>query len=204
MKRGRVVVVVGVAVLAAGLLWNPCFGDKAAKPKANRGVVAVLDVSSVLKENKSFKADIEQMKADVKKAEENVKKERDKIKAEREEMEKLPAGSDESLKKEEYLSKVEAALTASISLQKNTFLRREAAVYYSHYMRIVAEIESYSKENGIDIVMRTNNDAADVNRPDNVLARINRPIIWVSPELDITSIIAERVEKSDTSTKKDK
>jgi Skp family chaperone for outer membrane proteins len=201
----RAAVVLAATTLAIARLASiPCFADEPAKPQKARQTVAVLDLSSIFKESKQFKDDMEKMKADVTKAEENVKKERDKIKAERDAMEKLPAGSEDYAKKEEYLSKVEAALAASLNLQKGTFLKREAALYLNFYKRIEAEVDAYAKEKGIDIVLRTNNDPVDANKPDSVLTHINRPIVWTSPDLDITSIIAERLEKHKDSPNADK
>jgi Skp family chaperone for outer membrane proteins len=164
--------------------------------------VAVIDLNRIFKESKSFREEMEKMKADVVKAEENFKKEREKIKSQREELEKLPAGSDDRAEKEEYQSKLEAALAASINVQKAKFLRQEAALYLKTYQRIETEVAAYAKENGIDVVVRLQTDL-DANKPDSVLQRVNRTVVWASPEADITSSIIERFDKAKESPKED-
>jgi Skp family chaperone for outer membrane proteins len=183
---------------------NLCSAEDAAKPTTRKGTVAVLDITAIFKESKRFNAEMTKMKDDVAKATENVKKEQDKIKAQTEELEKLPSGSEERLKQEEYIAKVQAALAASVNLQKQTFLRREAAVYYDIYKRIDAEVETYAKENGIEVVIRTAKQTVDSSKPDSVLSYVNKPVVWTSPEADITAAIAERLEKHDDSPVEDK
>jgi Skp family chaperone for outer membrane proteins len=184
------------AALTIGLLAsNPGSTEETTKPKHAHGSVVVLDITRLFKDSKQFKTQMESMKADVHKAEENFKNERDKIKTKREELEKLPAGSEDYLKQEEYLSKVEAAMTASVSLQKTTFLRREAAIYMNFYKRIEAEVEAYAKENGIDIVLRMQNDTADASKPESILQHLNRDIVWASPDADISTAISERLDR---------
>jgi Skp family chaperone for outer membrane proteins len=188
-------IVLITTALALGLTEpRPCFGKDTEKPKHGPRSVVVLNVSRLFKESKQFTTAMEKMKAEVVKAEENVKKQHDKLKSQREEMEKLPIASDERMKQEEQISKVEAALAASVSFQKGVFLRQEAGIYLSFYRRIDAEVEAYANKNNIDLVLRTNDQTAlDASKPDSVLQYINRPVVWSSADADITSIIAERI-----------
>jgi Skp family chaperone for outer membrane proteins len=184
-----------IVAVAASAELNPCLAKDGDKPKQARGTVAVLDLNRIFKESKRFKAAMEKMKSDVDKAEKKVKDQRDKIKAQRDELEKLPADSDDRMKKEEDQSRLEAALAASLSLQKKTFLMREARLYLDLYQIIESEVAAYAKEHGVDVVLRINSEPADANKPDSVLQQINRPTVWYSPDADITAIISERVEK---------
>jgi Skp family chaperone for outer membrane proteins len=206
MTRHRVAAcLIGSALilgLAGSMGLNPCSSEEPAKPKQARGAVAVMDVNHIFKNSKSFTEEIEAMKADVTKASEDVKKEQEKIKSQLEEMGKLAAGSDERTEKEDYLSKLQAALTASVNVQKQKFIRREAALYLKTYQRIETEAAAYAKENGIDLVVRLQTEL-DANKPESVLQHINKPIIWASPEADITSIISERIDKATDSSKAD-
>jgi Skp family chaperone for outer membrane proteins len=186
------------AVLVIGLIGGGERSDCSAKEsKAARrapGAVVVLDVTRFFKDSKQFNAEMNRMKDDVKKAEDRVKRNREKLKSQREEMEKLPAGSEERMQQEENQSKLEAALTASISFQKTTFLAREARIYLDVYKRLETEVAAYAKANGIDTVIRVADQPPNDNDPQNVLQRINRPVVWYSPATDITSIIEERLE----------
>ncbi len=137
---------------------------------------------------------MEKMKGDVTKAETKVKAEREKLKSQREELEKLPAGSDERMKQEEEQNKLEAALEASVALQKKTFITREARVYLDSYKRMEAEVAAYAKQQGIDTVIRVAEQTADISNAQTVLTYINRPVVWYSSATDITSAIQARLD----------
>jgi Skp family chaperone for outer membrane proteins len=204
MTRHRFSVVLIGSVVFVGLVGLKLFSaEEAAKPKKAQAAVVVINVNRIFKESKTFTKEVEELKKEVKEAEEQVKKERDSIKSQTEDLEKFTAGSDERNEKEEYLSKLQAALAASIGLQKSKFLRRESAIYLETYQRVEAELAAYAKENGIDIVLRLQDDPLDASKPDNVLSRINRQVVWASSDVDITSIIAERLDKSKESPKED-
>ena len=98
-----------------------CSAKETKTARRTTGGVAVLDVNRLFKESKQFNAEMEKMKADVKKAEEKVKSDREKLKSQREEIEKVPVGSEERMKQEEYQNKLEAALEATTSFQKKPF-----------------------------------------------------------------------------------
>jgi Skp family chaperone for outer membrane proteins len=182
------------AALTLGLVGSDfCYGQEAAKPKQRRKAVVVVNVGRLYKESQQFKAEMEKMKAEVAKTEESVRRQRDEITSQREEMEKLPATSDQRLKKGEHLSKAEATMATSIGSRKKAFLKREAAIYLDLYKRIEAEIGAYVKENKVDLVIRTSDETLDTSKPDSVLQHINRPVIFASADTDITSIIAERI-----------
>ena len=186
-----------VALVVGSTGWVERSSCSAKETKAARrtpGTVAVLDVTRLFKESKQFNAAMQKLKADVKKAEEKVKSNRDKLKTQREEMEKLPSGSEERMKREEYQGKLEAALEASTSFQKKAFLSREARIYFDFYKRLEDEVAAYAKEQRIDTVIRIAVQEADVNDAQSVLTYINRPVVWYSPASDITLAIVARLE----------
>ncbi len=179
----------------AGLAEHGAWGAKETQNSRQAPIaVAVLDVTRLFKESKQFKTGMEKLTADVKKAEEKVKSDRDKLNSQREETEKLPAGSDDRTKQEDEQNKLEAALNASIELRKKTFLNRESTVYRVFYQRIENEVAAYAKERGIGVVVRITNEPLDPRKADSVLTYINRPVVWFSPEADITTIICDRIE----------
>jgi Skp family chaperone for outer membrane proteins len=198
MNRRYVMIGLVGAALILGVAASAEHGAWAAKESQNPPrvpiAVAVLDVNRFFKELKPFKTGLEKLKADVKKAEEKVKSDRDKLKSQREEIEKLSAGSDDRTKQEDEQNKLEAALDASISLQKKTFLSREADLFRVFYQRLEDEVAAYAKAHGIGVVVRITNEPLDSRKADSVLTYINRPVVWFSPEADITTIICDRIE----------
>ena len=78
-------------------------------------------------------------------------------------------------------------------------------IYYKTYERIEAETAAYAKENGIDLVIRVYDVPVDPNKPDSITQYINKPVVWFSPQLDITNIISEQLDKrKDASEEKSK
>ena len=175
MTRSYVAIgLVGVALIIAGTGGGErglCSAKETKTARRTPGIVAVLDVARLFKDSKQFKAEMEKMKGDVTKAETKVKAEREKLKSQREELEKLPAGSDERMKQEEEQNKLEAALEASVALQKKTFITREARVYLDSYKRMEAEVAAYAKQQGIDTVIRVAEQTADISNATDPFSR---------------------------------
>ncbi len=207
MTQHRIAIGLIGSTLVIGMTGSSILSHRAAEGAVDgispRITVAVLDVGNVLKECKHFKAAMEKMQTEVKEAETRVKNEREKIKSQLEEAQKLPAGSDERLQTEDKLNKIEAAIEATVSVQKKTFLREEANVYYETYRKMSNEVEAYAKANGTEIVIRVNNAPVDISKADSVLAHINRPVLWSAPGTDITSIIIERLNKNGDPSEED-
>jgi Skp family chaperone for outer membrane proteins len=204
MTRYHTPVVLIAVALTLGLIGsNVCNGQGAAKSKQRRKAVVVVNIGRLLKESQQLKTAMEKMKAEVAKTEKAVKRQRAEITSQREEIDKLPAASDERLKKEEQLSKAEAVMAASVGSRKKALLRQEATVYLDLYKQIEAAIAAYVEENKVDLVVRTTDEKLDINKPDSVLQYINRPVLFAAADADITSIIAERIAKHKDSSEED-
>jgi Skp family chaperone for outer membrane proteins len=204
MTRYHTPVVLIAVALTLGLVGSDfCHAQETVKPKQRRKAVVVVNVGRLFKESQQFKTAMEKMKAEVAKTEEAVKRQREEITSQRGEIDKLPAASDERLKKEENLSKAEAVMAASVGSRKKAFLKQEATIYLDLYKQIEAAIAAYVKENKVDLVVRTSDEKLDLSKPDSVLQYINRPVIFAAADADITSIIAERIAKHKDSSEDD-
>ena len=83
-----------------------------------------------------------------------------------------------------------------VQLQKNEFLQREAKIYHNVYQEIWQATDYFCKQNRIDMVLRFNGEAVDVNRPDSVLTYINKPVVWYDRGLDITDQILQELNRT--------
>jgi Skp family chaperone for outer membrane proteins len=161
------------------------------------GNIALLDVSYIFEKLPRFKQMMDEMKADVDRAEQNVKTERDAIKKLADRLEGFKGTADYKAMEEE-LAKRMGDLNVQISLQKKDFLLREARIYHNVYKEIQQEVEYYCAANGIDVVLRFSGDPVDVEKPDSVLAFINRPVVTYAKDRDITPIILDHLVKRST------
>ena len=165
-----------------------------ARPAARPPVIALLDVAYIFKNHPRFKAMMAEMKADVERAEATVKKEGEGIRSQAERLKDFRQGTPDYKGLEEELTKRQADLSVRIQLQKKEFLQKEARIYYTVYQEIFQEADYYAQQNGIDMVLRFNGDPVDVEKPDDVLRDINKPVIWYSKDrCDITPIVLDRL-----------
>jgi Skp family chaperone for outer membrane proteins len=196
VKRSPFVAVLAASAIVLGL-WA---GSAAAQVPAVRppahpgGAIVLLDVSYVFEHLPRFKQMMDEMKADVDRAEQDVKTDREAIKKLVDRMEGFKGTADYKALEEE-VAKRNGNLAVKIQLQKKEFLQREARIYHNVYKEIQQEVDYYCQANGIDMVLRFNGDPVDVERPDSVLAFINRPVVSYAKDRDVTPIILDRLVK---------
>jgi Skp family chaperone for outer membrane proteins len=158
--------------------------------------LALLDVSRIFKSHQRFKGMMDDMKADVERAEAHVKSERETIGKLAERLQEFHKGTTDYNDMEKELAKRQADLAVQVQLQKNEFLQREATIYHNVYQEILQATDYFCKQNRIDMVLRFNGEAVDVNRPDSVLAFINKPVVWYDRGLDITDQILQELNRT--------
>lgn len=183
------------AVLSLGYFCSLTAAQAPAKPAASPSI-ALLDVSYIFKNHARFKGQMEDMKADVERAEQTVKAEREAIGKLVERLPEFRKGTPDYKNMEEELTKRQAELQVQVTLQKNEFLQREAKIYHNVYQEIWQVTDYYAKQNGIDMVLRFNGDPVDAERPDSVLAFINKPVVWYQKQLDITPAVLQELNRN--------
>jgi Skp family chaperone for outer membrane proteins len=188
------------AVLIAAVLSLSYFSSLAvaqapARPAAGPNI-ALLDVSYVFKNHARFKGMMEDMKTDVERAEAQVKAERETIGKLAERLGEFRKGTQDYQQMEEDLAKRQANLQVQVQLQKNQFLQQEAKIYHNVYQEVLQVTDDYCKRNSIDMVLRFNGDNPDVDKPETILAFINKPVVWYQKQLDITPIILQELNRT--------
>jgi Skp family chaperone for outer membrane proteins len=167
----------------------------AARPQVTPPLIALLDVACIFKQHVRLKALMDQMKTDVDRAEAWVKNERDAVTKLAERSQDFRPGSPDYKALEEEIAKRRADLAVKIQQQKREFLQREARNYYNVYQEIQQEVNYYCAANGVAVVLRFSREGADVEKPDTVLAYINRPVITYAKDLDITDLILSQLNR---------
>ena len=191
-------------VVAASLLSMTLNGSDAAaqppgrpalRPQPAPPVIALLDVSHIFKKHARLKAMMDEMKQDVSRAETWVKNENDALTKLKERLKDFRPGSPEYKSLEETVAKRHSELAIKIQQQKREFLQREAKIYYNVYQEIQQEVNYYCAAKGVAVVLRFSREPAEVDRPDSVLAYINKPVVTYAKDLDITDLILSQLNR---------
>jgi Skp family chaperone for outer membrane proteins len=201
VKFSRILAVSAAGLLCLAFVVTQVFSQglpprQGMAPQAgNPPNIALLDVSFIFKNHPRFNALMEEMKNDVKRAEEDVNREGDSMRKLAEKLDGYIKGSQDYKQLEEEMAKKEAELRVKVTLQRKTFLEREAKIYHNVYQEIAQQVDYYCTNKGIGIVLRFNGDPVDVNKPDSVLSYINKPVVWYEKSRDITPDILDALIK---------
>ena len=192
------------ALVAATLLCMTLGGSDAAaqspvrpavRPQTAPPAMALIDVSFIFKEHARLKALMDEMKKDVDGAEAWVKTERDAQLKLMDQLKQFQQGSQEFKSLEQTITKRRAELTVRIQQQKREFLQREAKIYHNVYQEIQQEVNYYCQARNVAVVLRFSREAPNVDRPDSVLAFINKPVVTYSKDLDITDLVLSQLNR---------
>lgn len=158
--------------------------------------IAVIDIAAIYKAHSRFSQMMNEIKADMEAADGAVKKERDTLKGMVDSMEQFRSGTPDYKRLEEEIARRQADLATRVQLQKKEFLLREARVHYTVYQEVMQEVDYFAASHGISMVFRFNSEPIDVERPEDVLRHINRPIVWVPQGCNITPYVLERLNRA--------
>jgi Skp family chaperone for outer membrane proteins len=184
-------------LLTVAMAQNP----SGARAPAAGPRLALLDVSKIFKTHPRFKLQMDEMKRDIQAAEQKVKGEREELaKGFNEGLATFTKGTQQYAEMEEQLANRQAKLQVDIQRTKVDFVQREAMIYHNVYQEIWQATDYFCRQNAIDMVLKFNADAVDVQRPDTVIAFINRPVVWYDPGLDITDAILRDVNRPAANT----
>jgi len=178
------------AALAA-LMLVVSFAAEPAAAQVPGQTVAIVDLTYIFQHHGRHKALMEELGRDLKAAEAAVKTKRDALHQMAQKLEEFRVGSPEFKNLEEDITRQQADLNAQISLQRKSFLEREATVLYDTYQSVLEHVRYYSETKGISLVMRFTGDPIDPNNPEEIVRGVNRPLVYFHPNIDITPIILD-------------
>jgi Skp family chaperone for outer membrane proteins len=182
-----------VASLLAACLASDVHAQGAPRPAT--GSVRVIDISYIFKNHVRFKQYMEQMRGEVQRAEETLKGERDRIAAIMEQQKSLKPNTPEYTQLGDRIIDEQTEFSKTAAKQKAEFLDREAKIYFMVYSEINRMVESYAKAMNVSLVLRYNSEPVDQTDRQSVLKAINRPIVHLGPNMDITQEILTELNR---------
>jgi len=164
--------------------------------------VGVIDVSKVLdgySKKADFNKQLEDLRSDKEKDIEQKRIERQTLK---DKIELLLPGSSERKKQEEALSKLDIEINVMSEAALKSINEMYAKMLIQLYREITEECTAYAKAEGYDLILKKQEMDLEGLLPREIQFTINmQKIIYSSPDIDITTVIIERMQEKYESTR---
>lgn len=189
MKSYITKMVLRVALVAVATTIAAAAGQSATAQEAKAGLVAILDVAKVFKENQTFDSQMKAIKAEADRLKAKITQEQEAIKARAQQVTQYDLGSPERNKLEAELEQEQTALRTKARQAEADLLNREARVYYETYQQMQTVVSSVAGANGISLVLRFDSEDIDPTNRGEVIKGVNRAVVY-HRQLDLTRMVA--------------
>ena len=186
-KTLLVAVTVAVATLA-----------NSASAQEKSGIVAVLDVAKVFKENRAFDSRMQSIRSTAEQLKAEIQQKQEAIKQEAQGLKQFEVGSPDRNQMEATLEQKQAALRTEARQAEMDLLSKEAKVYYETYEQMQRVLKSLSAQHGISLVLRFDSQEIDPTNRAEVIKGVNRAIVY-QEKLDLTKLVIGQMS-SDTAS----
>lgn len=151
----------------------------------SRGV-AVIDIHKVFMQYSRFTSAMNALKRDLEAADAETKRQLESINAQVEQLRQFESGTKQYKEREKAVVQARSNLQVRVELKRKDFAEAEAGIYFGSYREVTRAIQYYAEHNGYSLVLRTSGGTPKQNQPAQVLQHVNRAVVWVSPNNDIT------------------
>ncbi|MFO7905728.1 MAG: OmpH family outer membrane protein [Planctomycetota bacterium] len=163
------------------------------QPRPSGTSVAVIDLGEVFKSHPRLASEIEDIKSELNSFQTMIRQEQQKGQSLSEELKTLKPGTQGYTVKEKELANLETDLNVMVRQRKREMLEKEAQIRYRAYQEIQQHVARFCQKYGIQLVIRFDRNPIDSSNAQQVLAGLNRPIIYQN-SLDITDHIIDALE----------
>lgn len=157
--------------------------------EAQSGLVAILDVAQVFKQNQEFDSQMKAIKAEAESLKGQITKEQEAIKASAQQVTQYEVGSPNRNKMELELEQQQTALRTKARQAEANLLNREARIYYDTYQKMQGIVSSVAAQNGISLVLRFDSEKIDPTNRAEVIKGVNRAVVY-HRQLDLTKMVS--------------
>ena len=171
------------------------FNTASAQEGKQSGIVAVLDVAKVFKENRDFESKMQSIKSTADQLKASIQQKQEAIKQEAGGLQQFEVGSAERNQMEAELVQKQAKLRTEAHQAEVDLLSKEARVYYETYQQMQSILSSLSSEFGISLVLRFDSEEVDANNRGEVIKGVNRAVVY-QQGLDLTSMVIEKMSNN--------
>ena len=189
MKSNITQMVLRVVLIAVTTVIASAAGQTANAQEVKSGLVAILDVAKVFKENQGFDSQMKAIKGEADRLKAKITQEQEAIKTRAQQVTQYELGSAERNKLEAELEQEQTALRTKARQAEADLLNREARVYYETYQKMQSVVSSVASQNGISLVLRFDSEDIDPTNRGEVIKGVNRAVVY-HRQLDLTRMVA--------------
>lgn len=184
--KSQITFLVGIIAVAISC---PVFAQDSG---ATNGIVAVLDVAEVFKDNGTFDQSMKNIKAQAEKLKVEIQGQQEKIRSDAASLIEYETGSPDRNRLEAELEQRQAALRTRARQSEQDLLNREAEVYFQTYSKMQSVVESIAKKYNISLVLRFDSAEIDKTSRPEVIKGVNRAVVY-HHKLDLTSMVVKEM-----------
>jgi Skp family chaperone for outer membrane proteins len=181
--------VLSALLVSAALLTGTA---SAQQDQSSGGIVAVLDVAKVFKENREFESGMATIKSTADQLKAAITQQGNDLKQKAAGLQQYEVGSPERNQMESELAQEQARIRAKAHQAEMDLLSKEAGVYYNTYEKMQSVLASVANEYSIALILRHDSEPIDANDRNEVVKGVNRSIVYQN-QRDITSIVIKRM-----------
>jgi len=192
----KVICLVAIFVSAA-IAWKLRAAPEGAASDARLppSVIAVVDVGRIFQQATSYQTKMKELKADVDAFDAAVKTAAAELKELEEKRKLLPAGSDEAAQAELQNKQQALTLQTRVAQKKAEFLKREGEIFFDTYAEVERAIKLTARKRGVTMVLRQGSETMNRGDRDSILKGVNRSIVYLQGEYDLTSAVLEAMQR---------
>lgn len=165
-----------------------------ARGQETPGIVAILDVAKVFKDNQTFKAKMDAIKQEADRLKESITAEQEQIKTRAQQLNGLERGTPNRNQLEADLEVQQTSLRTRARQAETELLNREALIYYETYQQMQAVVGQMANEYGLALVLRFDSEPIDPNDRTEVIKGVNRAVVF-HRKLDLTELVSKQLNQ---------
>ncbi len=189
-----------VAVLVVGVsLASLAYGQGGApggNVTANGQNIAVIDIGVVFEQDNRFKMQMDQLKAEIEATEKAFKNQAMDINRQVDELKGMKPDSAKFHELEATVAKLQADFNVQKQLKNKDIMERQSKIYLRTYQEVEDAVKQISGKYNIALVIRYNSKPIDGSDPQEILRSIQRPIVFVDKQFDMTAAVTTNLNRS--------
>ncbi len=150
------------------------------------GIVAVLDVAKVFKENLAFSNQMDDIRAEADMLKKNIEGKQEQIRAKAMQLSTMEPTARKQL--EGQLEQEQTALRTEARQTEQDLLVKEASIYFATYQKMQSVVEQIAQQHNIALVLRFDSAPINKDNPNEVVVGVNRAIVY-HHKLDLTTMV---------------
>jgi len=167
-------------------------GSAQAQDENAAGLVAVLDVAKVFKENRAFETRMATIKSEADALKSQLEQQQQSIQTEAQSLGQYEVGTAERNQLEALLEQKQTSLRTKARQAEADLLNREAKIYHETYQQMQSVVGNIANQHGIALVIRFDSEDIDSTNRAEVIKGVNRPVVF-HRRLDLTTMVISQM-----------